>query len=258
MPILGALGGAIGAISAPVLAVVAAVAALAAGVYLVIKNWDKIKAFFVNLWEGVKNAFGAAWEWIVDIFKKYSPYYLIYKNWDKIVGYFTGIKDKVVGVFDNLKNGIVDVWQGIWNGIKGFVNKIIDVMNSLIKGMNKLKWDVPDWVPLIGGKTWGINIPLIPKLHTGTDYFKRPAGMMEGLAILKRGEQVIPPGQSPAAQEVRHTGEITIRGVSNQGETVGAAKLIIEGMKDPRARLAVDNAIAQNRASRLRPAGVSL
>ena len=38
--------------------------------------------------------------------------------------------------------------------------------------MNKLKWDVPDWVPLIGGKTWGINIPLIPKLHTGTDYFK--------------------------------------------------------------------------------------
>jgi hypothetical protein len=230
MPILGALGGAIGAISAPVLAVVAAVAALAAGVYLVIKNWDKIKAFFVNLWEGVKNAFGAAWEWIVDIFKKYSPYYLIYKNWDKVVGYFTGIKDKVVGAFNNLKNGIVDVWQGIWNGIKGFVNKIIDVMNSLIKGMNKLKWDVPDWVPLIGGKTWGINIPLIPKLHTGTDYFKPPAGMMEGLAILKRGEQVIPPGQSPAAQEMIHTGEIIVRGVTDEGQLVAIKNMLIEDL----------------------------
>ena len=225
---------------------------------LVIKHWEEIKQFFIDLWESVKEAFGAAWDWIVDIFKKYSPYYLIYKNWDKIVGYFTGIKDKVVGVFDNLKNGIVDVWQGIWNGIKGFINKIIGGLNAMIRGMNKLKFDIPDWVPLIGGKTWGINIPQIPKLHTGTDYFTPPNGMEEGLAILKRGEQVIPPGQSPATQEVRHTGEITIRGVNNQGETVGAARLIIEGMKDPRARLAVDSALAQNRTGRLRPAGVSL
>lgn len=238
MPILSALGGAIGAISAPVLAVVAAVAALAAGVYLVIKNWEPIKEFFVRLWEGIRETTS--------------------KVWGKITDFFTRTKEKIVDTFDKVKKGVVGVWEDIWGGIRGFINKIIDGMNSMIRGLNKLKWDIPDWVPVIGGKKWGINIPLIPKLHTGTSYFKPPAGMMEGLAILKRGEQVIPPGQSPAAQEVRHSGEITIRGVNSQGETVGAARLIIEGMKDPRARLAVDNAIAQNRASRLRPAGVSL
>ena len=33
--------------------------------------------------------------------------------------------------------------------------------------MNKIRWDVPDWVPGLGGKQFGINIPEIPKLATG-------------------------------------------------------------------------------------------
>ena len=55
--------------------------------------------------------------------------------------------------------------------------------------MNKIK--VPDWVPGVGGK--GINIPLIPKLATGTNYV---AG--EGLAYLHEGEAVVPKKYNPA------------------------------------------------------------
>ena len=33
--------------------------------------------------------------------------------------------------------------------------------------MNKISFDVPDWVPGIGGKSFGINIPEIPKLAKG-------------------------------------------------------------------------------------------
>jgi len=34
----------------------------------------------------------------------------------------------------------------------------------LIGGINKIKIDVPDWVPLLGGKTFGFNIPSISKI----------------------------------------------------------------------------------------------
>lgn len=57
--------------------------------------------------------------------------------------------------------------------IKNFVNGIINIfetgVNFIIKMLNKLSWEVPDWVPLIGGSTFGFNIkPLnIPRLKNG-------------------------------------------------------------------------------------------
>lgn len=44
---------------------------------------------------------------------------------------------------------------------------LIDALNTLVKGINKISFDVPDWVPLIGGKKFGFDIPKIPKLATG-------------------------------------------------------------------------------------------
>ena len=41
-------------------------------------------------------------------------------------------------------------------------------MNTLIRGINKIKFDVPDWVPVIGGKQLGFSIPEIPRLAKGT------------------------------------------------------------------------------------------
>ena len=45
-------------------------------------------------------------------------------------------------------------------------NWIIDKMNGVINGLNKFQ--VPDWVPLIGGK--GVNIPNIPRLWKGSNF----------------------------------------------------------------------------------------
>jgi hypothetical protein len=45
---------------------------------------------------------------------------------------------------------------------------IIDGLNALIKGINKIKVDVPGWVEdLTGYSSFGFNIPLIPKLARG-------------------------------------------------------------------------------------------
>ena len=67
--------------------------------------------------------------------------------------------------------GFRDFWKGLWGGMKdmfkGFVNGVISGMNFLIRGLNKVKFSVPNWVPVIGGKSFGINLKEIPKLAEG-------------------------------------------------------------------------------------------
>lgn len=76
---------------------------------------------------------------------------------DYIVGVFTGDWEKAWG-------GVTKILKGVFNGIINIIecalNFGIDAINVLIKALNKI--DVPDWVPLIGGK--GINIPTISRI----------------------------------------------------------------------------------------------
>lgn len=43
-----------------------AITAIAAGAFLIYKNWEPIKEFFVNLWDGITEKFNSAIEWIKD------------------------------------------------------------------------------------------------------------------------------------------------------------------------------------------------
>lgn len=87
----------------------------------------------------------------------------------------SGIMDFIMGVFTGdwkrAWGGIKDIFIGIWDGLKGIVkgviNLIIDVINSMIAGINKVQFDVPDWVPVLGGKHVGLKVPKIPKLARG-------------------------------------------------------------------------------------------
>ena len=52
------------------------------------------------------------------------------------------------------------------------INGIIDGVNLLISALNTIHFDIPDWVPLIGGKSFGISIPpvsyvTLPRLAEG-------------------------------------------------------------------------------------------
>jgi hypothetical protein len=92
-----------------------------------------------------------------------------------ILEVLTGIIDFIVGVFtgnwEKAWEGVKSIFKGIWDSlvgiVKGVVNIIIDALNSFVAGINKIHFDVPEWVPLIGGMKWGFNIPKIPKLAQG-------------------------------------------------------------------------------------------
>jgi hypothetical protein len=57
-------------------------------------------------------------------------------------------------------------------GIESFLNGIIGGINILIRAINSISFEVPDWVPLIGGKKLGFNLNEVskvslPRLATG-------------------------------------------------------------------------------------------
>lgn len=51
----------------------------------------------------------------------------------------------------NMANGIIGI-------VEGLINKIITGINWMVDKINSLSFTVPDWVPLIGGKTLGFNL----------------------------------------------------------------------------------------------------
>ena len=182
------LGAAIGFLTSPITLVILAIAALIAIIYLLIKNWDKVKEAAGKCWDWIVQKWNGACDWfrntVIDPLKKW---------WDDFWGgiktgasnAWEGVKglwNTCVGWFNNtIINPVKTAFKGLWDGIKSFLtnplegikgmfrnafNWIIDKMNGVINGLNKFQ--VPDWVPLLGGK--GINIPNIPKLWKGSNY----------------------------------------------------------------------------------------
>lgn len=105
-------------------------------------------------------------------------------NADQLIGnlkdIFGGLADFIKGVinldivaaFDGLKRAGKGVVNGLLTIFGSFINLMIRGINWLISQINKIRLDVPNWVPRIGGKTLGFNLKQqpewkIPQLATG-------------------------------------------------------------------------------------------
>ncbi|MDI9412782.1 MAG: phage tail tape measure protein [Bacillota bacterium] len=240
--------GLMGAIFTPGVKIVLILAAIVAAVVLVIKNWDKIKAKTLEVFPNLPETIGAAMDHIKNIFSGVVSFILLVWNllapglentWGVIRNVFvvavgtiidviagllqaiSGIVDFIVGVFtgdwERAWNGIKDIFVGIFEGltavVKAPINAIIGVVNGVIEGLNKIK--LPDWVPGIGGK--GINIPLIPQLAKGTDFWQGGLAQVheQGGEIidLPRGTRVYPHDESVQMAREQGRREGTIRNV---------------------------------------------
>lgn len=51
--------------------------------------------------------------------------------------------------------------------VKAALNGVITMMNFVIAGLNKIHFELPSWIPNIGGKSFGVNLPNIPMLAEG-------------------------------------------------------------------------------------------
>lgn len=59
--------------------------------------------------------------------------------------------------------------EGAKAALNGAITVVENALNFIIRKINTLSWDIPDWVPLIGGSTFGFNFReiRIPRLAEG-------------------------------------------------------------------------------------------
>lgn len=113
-----------------------------------------------NIWNGIKEIFNGVITFIRGVFSG---------NWRQA---WEGVKQIFKGVWNTLASIIKTPINGIIAAINGLINGAVSGINAVIRALNRLSFDVPDWVPFAGGKHFGFNIsqitaPKIPYLASG-------------------------------------------------------------------------------------------
>lgn len=129
---------------------------------------------------------------------------------DRCTSFKNTIKNGVSNLVSNISSSAADLWNKItsgasrmWDSIKnsgrdrlnGIISLVERCINTVVNKANRISWNIPDWVPGIGGKKFGFNLPTvsIPRLATGTVV---PRNYGEYTAILgdnKREPEVVSP-----------------------------------------------------------------
>lgn len=113
---------------------------------------------------------------------------------DGVKKIFGGIVDFITGVFtggwEKAWQGVVDIFSGIFETLtgiaKGIINGVSGAINAVIGVINGMGFTIPDWVPVIGGKSFSVGIPTIPQLASGTLDWK--GGIAQ---VSERGGEII-------------------------------------------------------------------
>ena len=139
-----------------------------------------------NIINSVANAFGSAIKTIINVAGSWL------KNITSVVdgimrtlnGIITFIKGVFTGNWKMAWQGVVDIFGGIFSTLGGLVsapiNAVIGLINGAIGAINSISVDIPKWVPVFGGKHFGLSIPRIPYLEKGGVLKKGQVGLLEG------------------------------------------------------------------------------
>lgn len=159
----------------PIMLIIAAIASLIAIGVLLYKNWDVVKAKASALWSWfsekcpwLANVFSDAFNAIVDSFSSV---------WNRIKYHFTQVIDFVKNIFsgewgaawENVKNIFANAFGGLVGLAKAPINAIISLINKAFSAIGSVSVSIPDWVPGMGGKTFGFEMlqNQIPMLANG-------------------------------------------------------------------------------------------
>ena len=201
------LGNAISILTNPIFLVTAAVVALVA---LIATKGDEIQAILQKLDDWLQGVFATDWTEIFGplLGESLNAFFAIVKDvWDSIKLIFDGVIDFIRGVFtgdwERAWNGVVEIFGGIFSGIAaltkapfnlvlGMVNKVINAINTLISGLNKIHFTLPSW---LGGGSFGINLPSIPNLP----YLAKGGMLEDGMAVVgEAGPELLTVGNGRA------------------------------------------------------------
>ena len=179
----------------PIAMVIIAITALVAAFTLLWNNCEEFREFWEALWEGLQIAADNVISFLSDAFTAMGEGFAtvgdgIMLMFDSIGTTFEAVGDTLGTVASTITDGfqtmadtVGGIFEGMWNVIKGVINTIIGGINGMIAGiegglnavigaLNTLHWEIPSWVPGLGGKGFGFDIPYasfgrIPELANG-------------------------------------------------------------------------------------------
>lgn len=129
----------------PILTIISLIIALGAVVYSVIKNWDKIAAWFKKLWDAIVGIFKAAWE-------------AIKKVWSTVTGWFSNLWGRIKAgagkAWDGIKNTISKAREGVqkaWGSVKGWFSNLWGNVKS---GISNAWGGIKDWFSNLQPVEW--------------------------------------------------------------------------------------------------------
>lgn len=114
----------------------------------------------------------------------------VVKNW-------AYVKEQIRLTWEGIKLYFKEGVNVLIGAAEAYANAWIKAINFVINGLNKLKVSIPDWVPEIGGKSWGVNIKTVggvslPRFEHGGII---PGARGTAVPIIAHGqEQIIPAG----------------------------------------------------------------
>ena len=186
MTILPAVIGAILAVNAamaanPILLVTTLIAGLVAAFVLLWNNCEDFRQFWIDLWESLEEACSIVGEGIELTFENLGAglsivgdgvmamFDAIGSTFETVGETISGVCSDIEGFFQSMSDTVGDIWNGLWEVVKGVINTMIGGINGMISGvesgvnavigaLNTLHWEIPDWVPGLGGYGFGFDI----------------------------------------------------------------------------------------------------
>lgn len=153
-----------------------------------IGHFDGIVQPITDIWESVKEIFNGAITFITSVFSGDLTGAI-----GGLESIWNGITDQVsakIALVKEIFNGIIswvkdiftvdgesafskagtamgNAFAVITDVLKAPINAVINIINNVIDAINGVSIDFPDWIPVIGGKHFGVDIPHIPELAQG-------------------------------------------------------------------------------------------
>lgn len=185
-----ALGAAVAFLTSPVTLIIAGIAALIVVVALLITHWDQVKQAGTAALQFLQEIWAAACEWFNAIVVQplaalFSTFWQIVQNlaqlalsklqalWGTLCGWMQRLViEPLTSAWTGFKDIVLNLWDGIAGGVRGAVNSIIGFVNGMIRAavegvntvirlLNSIRFEVPSLVPEIGGMTFGFDIPTV-------------------------------------------------------------------------------------------------
>jgi hypothetical protein len=165
----------------------AVTAAVTAVLNIVKSRFESVKKTVTVVLGAVRKVVGAAWNGIMAVIRPVI-------NWIRsaIPGAFNAVRSRMSSAWNSLHSIASNAFNKVRNAVRSPVNGVIDLINSMIRRLNGIRVHIPGWVPRVGGRSFGVSLPTIPRLAEGGVVRPRSGGVPAVLAEAGEAEAVLP------------------------------------------------------------------